>query len=306
VQGKSILDFIHPDYREMSISRVRQIMESGQTTEWTEQKLIRLNGKAFDAETKGTPFVYQGRQSILTIVRDVTERKKNQETLLRYERLATVGKVIAAIAHEIRNPLAMVAGMTKLLKTKLEVRKEYSQEIQTILSQTDRLGLFMNDILDYSREMEMNKTAVDARFLLEESLTAAQAQVGASHVGVDVEWKMEGVLPSFPGDKDRLQQVIINLILNAYQALGEKGVLTIFARAEKGWMRLGVKDDGPGINEVDLPRLFEPFFTTKKHGSGLGLPISQKIVEAHGGKIEVQRIQPHGTLFTLHLPLSKT
>ena len=303
--GKMVLDFVHPDYRELSLTRVQKIAETGDQTEWTEQKLLRADGQVMDAETKGTPFVYQGHPAVLTIVRDVTDRKKTQGMLLRYERLAAVGNVIAAIAHEIRNPLAVVSGMSQILKAKLESRSEFSQELATILAQTDRLRLFMNDILDYSRETEIKKEKVQLQALLERSLVTAQTQFGPGHVGFDMEQDLERTIPDLWADGERLEQVLSNLILNAFQSMKDKGTLTLSARVQEGWIILGVKDTGPGISEADLPHLFEPFFTTKKNGSGLGLSISQKIAEAHRGKIEVRRIQPQGTLFTLQLPLQK-
>ena len=303
--GKMILDFVHPDYRELSLNRIQKINDSGDQTEWAEQKLLRTDGQGMDAETKGTAFVYQGRPAVLTIVRDVTDRKKTQGMLLRYERLAAVGNVIAAIAHEIRNPLAVVSGMSQILKAKLENRSEYSQELATILSQTDRLRLFMNDILDYSRETEIKKEKVDLQNLLERSLVTAQTQFGTQHVNFEVRQELDKGFPELWADGERLEQVLSNLILNAFQSMNDNGVLTLSAKVQEGWIFLGVQDNGAGINEADLPHLFEPFFTTKKNGSGLGLPISQKIAEAHRGKIEVHRIEPHGTRFTLQFPLQK-
>src|SRR5258708_32988308 len=158
-------------------------------------------------------------------VRDITESKETQSKLLRYERLATVGKVIAGIAHEIRNPLAVVSGMSQILKAKLENRKEFSQELETILSQTERLKFFMNDILDYSREMDVQKgKKTDTRTLLEKSLVSAQAQVGAEHANVQVRWQFGKNLPVLLIDGERMEQALVNLIMNAYQALGGRGV----------------------------------------------------------------------------------
>ncbi len=305
IVGKMVLDFVHPEYRELSLTRIQKIADKGEPTEWTEQKLVSVDGRVLDAETKGTPFVFQGRPAVLTIVRDITDRKKTQGMLLRYERLAAVGNVIAAIAHEIRNPLAVVSGMSQILNAKLESRSEFSQELQTILSQTDRLRLFMNDILNYSRETEIKKEKVDLQSLLERSLVTAQTQFGSQHVNIKVKQELEKPIPDLWADGERLEQVLVNLVLNAYQAMKDMGTLVLNCSVREGWVFLGVKDDGPGINEGDLHHLFEPFFTTKKNGSGLGLPISQKIVEAHGGKIEVRRVQTGGMLFTIQLPIQK-
>jgi two-component system sporulation sensor kinase A len=298
----NLADFLHPDTREAVLERVQRIQETNQPSEWMEQKLIRLDGEEFVGETKGTPFLFKGIPAVLTIVRDVTERRKSQQTLLRYERLAAVGKVIAAIAHEVRNPLAVLSGMIQLLNAKMEGRKEYSQELKTILSQAERLRFFMNDILDYSKELEIKRDAVDVGELLEESLTATQAQVGPRADRIEVELSHAKKAAPVQVDRDRLEQVLVNLLTNAYQAVGEKGKLKVGVKQTKTDTRWIVEDDGPGIPDADLNHLFEPFFTTKKGGSGLGLPISQKIVEAHGGKIEVERLRPHGTRFTVVIP----
>ncbi len=297
-----LADFLHPETREKAMERVRRIQETGEPTDWMEQKLRRLDGGEFFGETKGTPFLFKGVPAVLTIVRDVTERHRSQQTLLRYERLAAVGKVIAAIAHEVRNPLAVLTGMIQLMNAKMEGRKEYSQELKTILSQAERLRFFMNDILDYSKELEIRKSPVDLEVLLQESLTAAQAQVGGRADLIRVEMPVGKKWAVFSADRDRLQQVLVNLLTNAYQAVGEKGSLKLGARQTKAETRLTVEDDGPGIGDTEMSHLFEPFFTTKKGGSGLGLSISQKIVEAHGGRIELERLRPHGTRFTVVLP----
>ncbi len=305
VEGLSLLDFLHPEGREAAFKRIQQIVETGKPTDWMEMKLVRANGEEFPAETKGTPFLFQGIPAVLTIVRDISDRKKSQQTLLRYERLAAVGKVIAAIAHEIRNPLAVLAGMSQALKMRFAGRPEFAEEVDTILMQAERLRLFMTDILDYSRELLIKKTEVNLRDTVDKSLRLVQSQVDPLKASVEVKWDWDKKLPRVWADGERLEQILVNLILNAYQSMGRKGELTLSGHVRDGWVLLGVEDDGPGVNEADLPRLFEPFFTTKKHGSGLGLSISQKIVEAHGGKIEVKRIQPHGTLFTVQLPVPK-
>lgn len=115
-------------------------------------------------------------------------------------------------------------------------------------------------------------------------------------------WDWDAKTPLLAVDGLRLEQVLFNLILNAFQALKKGGNLLLASHIQTGWVLLEIRDDGIGIPENVLPRMFEPFFTTKKQGTGLGLPISQKIVEAHGGRIEVRNLRPHGTCFTLFLP----
>jgi two-component system, sporulation sensor kinase A len=305
VVGRSIWELVEPEYREVGRKRVLSILQDRLPTTPMEQKWRSFDGRAIEVEVKGLPLMYRGRPAIMAIIRDVTESKKNHQTLLRYERLAAVGKVIAAIAHDVRNPLTVLSGMSQILTAKLEARKEYSQELKTILAQADRLKYFMNDILDYSREMEIRKSEIDPRTILEESLVVAQSQIGAKQGTVLVEWKCAENLPRLFADGERLEQVIVNLVVNAYQAVEDNGYIRLSAKVKDGKMLLEIEDNGPGISEADMPRLFEPFFTTKREGSGLGLSISQKIAEAHGGRIEVERLKPHGTKFIVELPLEK-
>jgi PAS domain S-box-containing protein len=301
---QSIWELIDPQSLEVARLRVQSIQARQEPTQPIDQKWRSRDGRLIDVEVKGIPFLYGNRPAILTIVRDITESKKNRSTLMQYERLAAVGKVIAAIAHEIRNPLAVVSGMSQLLKAKLENRSEFSSELDTILNQANRLKFFMNDILDYSRGLEIHKSSQGLGFLLEESLVMAQAQVGPPHATVQVEIVLDKELPKVSVDRDRLDQVLVNLLVNAYQAVEPGGKITLTGGVLGRWVVLRVEDNGSGILEQDLPRLFEPFFTTKKNGSGLGLSLSQKIIEAHGGKIEVQSVHPRGSCFILSLPLA--
>jgi PAS domain S-box-containing protein len=302
--GLDIWRFVREEFKLIAVERVRRILEGQGSSSPMEQEWLRLDGTPVPIEIQGTYIPFGGKPAILAILRDITERRKTAQLLTRYERLATIGKVIAAIAHEIRNPLGVVTGMGQLLKAKLEGREEYSQELETILQHSERLKIFMNDILDYSRGMEIQKVRVDPRELFEHSLVLARAQYGPRHASLKVDWAFPEKCPTLYLDPARMEQVLSNLILNAFQALGEKGTVTLSAETRERTLVLGVADDGPGVPSSDVAKLFEPFFTTKKEGTGLGLPISQKIVEAHGGKLEVRPRSPKGSFFFAELPLA--
>jgi two-component system sporulation sensor kinase A len=302
--GRPILDFIHPDYRELTLTRVNHILEKGESNEWVEQKMVGLDGETIEVETKGTPIQYQGRPAVLTMIRDIRDRKKNQATLLRYERLAAVGQVITAIAHEIRTPLSVVGATAQFLREKAEEKNEWKEETETLYAQTERLRRFFDDILDYSREMSIRKDLFRPREVMEQALELARSQA-RHHPGVKILWDWDEKTPALIADSLRLEQVLVNLFLNSFQALKEGGTVNLASRLLPDWLQLEIRVDGPGISEAILPRLFEPFFTTKKQGTGLGLPISQKIAEAHGGRIEIRVLKPHGTCCTLFLPLTE-
>ncbi len=301
--GRPILDFIHPDYRELTLARVTRILEKGEPNEWVEQKMVALNGEILEVETKGTLIQFQGRSAVLTLIRDIRDRKKNQALLLRYERLAAVGQVIAAIAHEIRTPLSVVGATAQFIREKGGAGGEWAEETGVLLAQTERLRRFFDDILDYSKEISIRKEKQSPRKIMEEALQTARTQA-PSPEKVEILWDWDEKTLDLLADGLRLEQILMNLILNAFQALKNGGTLVMASRNLPGWVLLEVRDDGPGISETVLPRLFEPFFTTKKQGTGLGLPISQKIAEAHGGRIEARNLTPHGTCFTLYLPIA--
>ncbi|HVM33577.1 MAG TPA: PAS domain S-box protein [bacterium] len=307
--GRSVLDFVSTPFLETARIRMESIYLNKLSTDPMDQVWLRLDGAPIDVEIRGTFFNFMGKPSILSILRNVSERKRTQQMLLRYERLAAVGQVIAGIAHDIRNPLAVLSAMTLHLREKFEDEGGKSslvaKDVETITTQTNRLKRLMNDILDYAKGLTLVKQPIEPRAFLEQSLKLVQAQLGAAPPSVEIEWRLEKDAEPFWGDRERLEQVFLNLILNAYEALEGGGTLTLSFESAPGEVLLKVEDDGPGIPEGALSRLFEPFFTTKKYGSGLGLSVSQKIVEAHGGKIEAEWVYPHGTLFTVRLPREK-
>ncbi|HET9869129.1 MAG TPA: ATP-binding protein, partial [bacterium] len=303
ILGRSVYDFVATPFLETARIRVESIYLNKLSTDPMDQVWLKVDGTPIDVEIRGTFFNFMGKPSILSILRNVSERKRTQQMLLRYERLAAVGQVIAGIAHDIRNPLAVLSSMTHHLREKFAgLDGPGSREVEVIASQTERLKRLMNDILDYAKGLTLVKQPIAPAPFLEQCLRLVQAQVGPAHSRVAVQWDLKGASRPFPGDRERLEQVFLNLMLNAYEAMEPGGTLTLSFESGGGWARLKVADDGPGIPEAALARLFEPFFTTKKYGSGLGLSVSQKIVEAHGGRIEAEWVYPHGTLFTVTLP----
>ena len=283
--------------------RVESIYLNKLSTDPMDQVWLKLDGSPIDVEVRGTFFSFMGKPSILSILRNVSERKRTQQMLLRYERLAAVGQVIAGIAHDIRNPLAVLSAMTYHLREKFAgLDASVAKEVETISAQTDRLKRLMNDILDYAKGLTLVKQTIEPKAFLEQCLKLVQTQLGRAHRGVEVKWNLQDPVEPFEADRERLEQVLLNLILNAYEVLEGGGLLTLSFESSAREVLIKVEDNGPGIPEAALARLFEPFFTTKKHGSGLGLSVSQKIVEAHGGKIEAEWVYPHGTLFTVRIP----
>lgn len=224
------------------------------------------------------------------------ERKAAEERLLQVERLAAIGQVTGAIAHGMRNPLSVITALAR------EKAEEGDEDAKRMALQAERLLRLMEDILDFSRRTELKRESLSAAKILQSAIASARRQAGKAADGVTLRW--EGTPDDrFEGDRVRLEQVFHNLVLNAFEALAGSGQVTLACRREPGRMVVTVEDDGPGPADQDLERVFEPFFSTKKFGTGLGLAVSRKIVEDHGGTLEASRREPRGMRMTVALPL---
>lgn len=246
--------------------------------------------------------LFEGQKVVAAIFRDLTERKNAEQILLKYTRLGAIGEMAAGLAHEIRNPLSGIGLSAQYLKKKMVEAPDAVVQVQNILDQTERLKQLVNDTLDFSKETPLQDLArVDAMDLMQNSLRFVQVQYGPRNSRVGVKWNFEKEKIFLFVNKNRVQQVLVNLMLNAYQAMDKGGTLTLGCCEEGPKTILRVEDDGPGISPDVRARLFEPFFTTKPNGSGLGLSVSQRIVEAHGGVLRVESL-PRGTAFLVELP----
>jgi len=301
--GRSPLSMVHPDDHEMILIRIRRLKPFEGYNPPQDKRFVRKDGSYIDVETVSFSILFEGAPMVVAIARDLTDRKTTEQALLKYERLGAIGEMAAGMAHEIRNPLSGVQLSAEYLMKKFAQTPEAADQIKNILEQAVRLRQLVDDTLDYSKDKSMEALQLtDVMTLFRTSLRMAQVQYGPNQSRFKVQWKLDWNLYFLRVNPYRVQQVLVNLILNAFQAMGPEGTLTLGCEKEGGMLRLTVEDDGPGIQDKELARMFEPFFTTKTSGSGLGLSVSQKIAESHGGKIRVERIQPHGTVFTLELP----
>ncbi|NLF40003.1 GAF domain-containing protein [bacterium] len=229
------------------------------------------------------------------------ELKLNRDKLLKAERLSTIGRVTAQVAHEIRNPLTAIGGFARNLARKLGRQEELGRLANIIVEEVDRLELLLTELLGYTRrsqprwvETDLGEVARDVARMLHDELKSA---------GVSVALDLAGDLPPVTAQREHVEQVLINLLRNAKQAMdGAGGAISISSRAEQTAVQLTVSDTGPGMPQEVIDRLFEGFFTTKRDGSGLGLPISRQIMQEHGGDISVSSSPGAGAAFTLHFP----
>lgn len=230
------------------------------------------------------------------------ERKVEERTkqLLHAERLATIGTLASGIAHEINNPITSIMLDAERIKDEELDERETREMAEAIVRQVERVQRITRSLLMFSRHAEMEARGVDLNQIVEEALSVLKPKLKR----VKVEKRLEK-LPLVWGDPAQLQQVFVNLILNAVQAMPEGGMLTVATGIEGGGVIAEVKDTGVGIPEEHLGKIFDPFFTTKRvgEGTGLGLSICLGIVERHNGRIEVKSKVGEGTTFTVRLPV---
>jgi len=237
----------------------------------------------------------------MQVVLDAYYETRQRRAVEKSERLAAMGELAASVAHEVRNPLAGMKGALQVLRGELAVKPSNLEVVDELLAQIARLENLVRDLLSYARPRAVNLQVFDLHELLDRLLRLYKDQADAA--GITVQRIYGPGTVSLPADPQQMEQVFINLIHNAIQAMEEGGTLTLATRAEDGMIVISFEDSGAGIPAGDLKRIFQPFFTTKHRGSGLGLPIVKQILDAHGGRIELVSGVSRGTAATVYLPV---
>ena len=255
-------------------------------------------------------------QSLETKVEDRTQQlKAAHQKLLQTDRLASLGELSASVAHEINNPIAGVLNLSMLLQRMLkddgvphERIPEFRKYLAQVTSETTRVGRIVSDLLAFSRRSKPQRAPADFNKIVRMTLSLVQHKMKLS--GVEVETRLTDDLPAVPCDQSQMQQVVLNLLMNAAEATQSKSVrrIVVTTSADSGLVRLIVADTGEGIAPANLSKIFHPFFTTKPEGKGvgLGLAVSYGIIQAHGGDIEVTSKVGEGATFTVSLPIQPT
>jgi two-component system, NtrC family, sensor histidine kinase PilS len=240
-----------------------------------------------------------GDEGTLIVFQDLTELRRIEEDLRRADRLASLGTLAAQLAHEIRNPLAAMRGSAQLLVQAPGADPTSARLVDILLRESDRLSKLVEDFLRFARPPPPLKQALDLRVLVAETVDMLCADPLADQIRVERDLEPLRV----PVDADQLRQVLINLLRNAFQAVGAGGTVRVTLRQEQGRGRLAIWDSAGSIPAAHLSRIFEPFFSTREGGSGLGLSTAHSLVRAHGGSLQVSSSPREGTEFLIQLPL---
>ena len=268
------------------------------------RSLSRTRDTLLMANIKELNDVYDVLREKLKELKRRDERIKSfEEELIRANKLSALGELAGSIAHEIKNPLIAIQGFAKRIEKTNEPDKieEYAGVID---KEAGRLSNVLMKLLEFSRMDEPNKEYVDVNEIVDDTVLFMEHHLTRfKNVELVVERKKD--LPHIQVDKIHIQQALVNIIMNAAQAMPVGGIIEIKTQNANGRISISVKDEGAGIKDEDMGKIFEPFFTTKKkgEGTGLGLSLSKRLVEANGGEIDVESKMGEGSVFKILLPL---
>jgi PAS domain S-box-containing protein len=309
LNGREPLDFIHPDSREFVQQRITKAFRTGEPTPLAEQIFVRVDGSQVLVEVASVPFRYQGENALLTIVRDITERRRMQDELLKAQKLESLGFLAGGIAHDFNNILTGIVGNLSIAKLQIDPSHKIVKRLVLCEKAASRATDLTRQLLTFARGGEPVKKLINPASLIKETVSFA---LRGSNIGniIDIQdnlWNLEV-------DESQLNQVLNNLLLNASQSMPSGGEVAVRAANETmlhdnphqlppgDYIRIAVEDCGCGMPQENLVRIFDPYFTTKSKGSGLGLTTVHSIVKRHGGAIEVSSALEEGTTITIHLP----
>jgi two-component system, NtrC family, sensor kinase len=282
------------------------LIETSQTKKPSQTTHIHLDkdGRELFYSISCYPIFEKGEiVSLVEVSRDITKDINLQKMMMQQEKLASIGRLAAGVAHEINNPMTTILTTAMLIQEDLPPGDPNYRELQTIGEETLRCRKIVKSLLDFARQTRPERKPNDMNEIIRESVALTRKQ--AAFKDVAIEANLSAGMPLVDLDKDQIQQSLINLILNAVEATDPGGNIFLTSRLlpSEDAVEIGVADTGRGIADSDLDKIFEPFFTTKETGTGLGLAITHGIIERHGGTIGFESESGKGTKFTIRLPI---
>ncbi|HJW44079.1 MAG TPA: ATP-binding protein [Geothrix sp.] len=309
--GREVLELVHPGHREPSRRRTEEVPQGGRPTPSVEELFITLKGREVWAEVQSVPLDLPGGPAVLMFAQDLTERRKAEEERRKLEtevqhaqKLESLGGLAGGIAHDMNNVLSAILGMASLLQAKHGSDPALAKSFKVIETAAGRGRDLVKGLTDFARKGLQEPERMDLNALVQKEL---ELLIRTSRQRFTFDVHLEEGLPPIMGESSTLASAIMNLCVNAFDAMPRGGTLSISTRLEGDQVSLLVADTGEGIPAEILPRVTEPFFTTKPagRGTGLGLAMVYGTVKAHGGTLAIQSQVGQGTQITLRFPASR-
>ncbi len=301
--GKNLVSILGPDCREGHINAVSKYVKTQKSKligHETEFVAMRKNGDSFPASISFSVSKINDQFFFTGIVRDITKTKVLHEKIIRSERLAALGQTVAEISHEIKNPLALIGGLAKQLIKSTYTEKE-KNKLNAIITEVRRLENFLLELNELYTPKGLTFEKIIVLELLREIYSLVETECCNKNINISLRAKDKDIIVK--GDREKLKQVLINILKNSVEALAEGDTITIDTEATGKFVTLAITDSGPGIPSDIKDKIFSPFFTTKQQGTGLGLSISRRIINDHPeSSLKIKSQEKKGTSVKIILP----
>ena len=295
--GKHFADFVDPENRQFVLG----IWENAKKGIFTPYEMTVTAKDGSKRNLLITPRPVKGADHYILVQRDITELKILEEKFYESQKLAAVGQLSAGIAHEVRNPLSSIKMSLQILEKRMQPEGNNSKRFKIAMREVKHLEKLVNDLLLYAKPSEPQKRPSNIKNILDHALAMTEKSVSDKHIRVEMD--LAKSLPPMDVDPEMLEQALLNIYLNAIDAMEKGGKLSISARKTDNRVLVEVKDDGCGISSEDMPHIFNPFFTKKKYGTGLGLTQIKKIMDLHQGAITISSKEGNGTSVAMTFPI---
>src|SRR5688572_16636128 len=301
VIGRNVSMLMPSPDREQHDGYLRHYLTTG------EQKIIgvgrevtglRKDGTRFPAHLSVGEMVSEGKRSFTGILHDLSDRVALEQRLAEQKSLAKLGEMAAVVAHEVKNPIAGIRGALQVITSRMPADQRDRTILLDIITRLDALNRIVQDMLMFARPRALRQEQIPLGSLLRETASLIQRDPGMVNLEIAVSGSADIV-----GDREMLQVVFQNILMNAAQAMEGQGRIGVVIATGDGRCRVAVEDRGPGMPDEVREKAFDAFFTTKHRGTGLGLPIAKRVVDAHGGTIHIDVPPEGGTTISVDLPL---
>jgi len=302
--GRPLSRHLHPDGGRIQRQLGEELTAGRRQHYDIEDRYLRADGSTLSARVS-VSFIQPGGGTparAVHVIQDVSEAKRSEKQLRAQEGIARLGEMAAAIAHEVRSPLAAILGAVDVLATRIPPGVEEQHVVREIRQRIASVDALVSELLQFARPKDIGFARIPVLRLLRDTASLLK---GSGELG-DVEFEISGEEVEVLGDMELLKSVFVNLASNASQAMNGRGKLHVGIRTERNSCTIAFLDSGPGVPEALADKIFEPFFTTRSRGIGLGLALAKRIVEAHGGEIALLPSVDRGTKIVVTLPRVST